>query len=90
MQGRHCSAEWTTTPAVIFRYKPKASDKSTLDAWVRVASGTQDGTRILIGIGAPASAENFVNFKFRQLPVSHARLLSEYQSQYPNHWGICQ
>jgi hypothetical protein len=44
-----------------------------------VASGTHDGTRIFIGIGrrrrAPVSAENFVNF--RQLPVFHARLLSE-------------
>jgi hypothetical protein len=49
-----------------------------------VASGAYNGTRIFIGIGrrrrAPASAENFANF--RQLPVFHARLLSEYQNQY--------
>jgi hypothetical protein len=57
-----------------------------------VASGTHDGTRIFIGIGrrrrAPASAQNFVNL--RQRPVFNARLLSEYQNQYSNHWCSCQ
>jgi hypothetical protein len=33
---------------------------------------------------ADAGAQNFA--KFRQFPVFHARLLSEYQNQYSNHW----
>ncbi len=75
------NAELTTTPAVIFKHKPELRTNNP-ELRVRVASGAHHGTRIFIGIGrcrrAPASAENFENF--RQLPVFLARLPSEFQN----------
>ena len=73
-------AELTTTPAVIFRHKPKfRTNKPYMrgSEWHRA--------RMTAPEFSSASADAGV-----RRPGFHARLLSEYQNQYSNHLCSCQ
>ena len=69
-------AELTTTPAAIFRYKPKLR---TNKPYLNALNGSE-WHRARMTAPEFSSAENFANFC--QLSVFHARLLSEHQCQY--------